>query len=181
MLKTFNIHLNSKVDLKILKTNTNYFIYIFNKHYFIKLLIDFACQIYYEENSKTIILQFHFLKNKNKIFETLINDLIFSLNHLWFAKIKFTGKGYKVKRFKPKKSIDFFFYHSHWTIIVFKNLRLIKKHKYKFYISKNNKRKLNLVKSMILNVRPVNTYTKRGLRAGRQLILKRTGKKSTYV
>jgi hypothetical protein len=58
---------------------------------------------------------------------------------------------------------------------------LIKKHKYKFFLSKNNKRKLNLLKTMVLNIRPINTYTKRGLRSSRQLILKRTGKKSTYV
>jgi hypothetical protein len=82
MLKTFNIHLNPKINLKILKKNSNFLLYIFNQNYFIKILVDFSCQIYYEENSMTIILQFYFLKNKNKIFENLINDLIFSLNHL---------------------------------------------------------------------------------------------------
>jgi len=181
MLKTFNIHLTPKINLKILKKNNNFLIYIYNNFYFLKLILDKSSQLFFEENSMTLVIQFKFLKNNNKILENLINDLIFSLNHLWFAKIKFTGKGYKIKRYRPKKSIDFFFYHSHWTVIIFKNLRLIKKHKYKFYISKNNKRKLNLALRMILKIRPVNTYTKRGLRNSRQLILKRTGKKSTYI
>jgi hypothetical protein len=48
-------------------------------------------------------------------------------------------------------------------------------------MSKCNRRKLNLVIRMVLKIRPINTYTKRGLRNSRQLILKRTGKKSAYI
>lgn len=182
MLKTFNIHLNQNFNLKILKIKKNsLLVYIFNQYHYFKLILDDSIEIFYEENTMTITIRFNYFKNKNKIIEGLINDLMFSLNHLWFVKIKFNGKGYKIRRYKKKRSIDFFFYHSHWTIIIFKNLRLIKKHKYKFYMSKCNRRKLNLVTRMVLKIRPTNTYTKRGLRNSRQLILKRTGKKSAYM
>jgi hypothetical protein len=113
MLKTFNLHLNPNINLKILKNKNNFLIYIFNKFHFFKLIVDKSVSIFYEENTMTIVLQFNYFKNKNKIIETIINELVFSLNHLWFVKIKFTGKGYKIRRLKKKRSIDFFFYHSH--------------------------------------------------------------------
>jgi len=73
MLKTFNIHLTPKINLKILKKNNNFLIYIYNNFYFLKLILDKSSQLFFEENSMTLVIQFKFLKNNNKILENLIN------------------------------------------------------------------------------------------------------------
>jgi len=58
---------------------------------------------------------------------------------------------------------------------------LVKKpHKYKFVILNNNIKTLKTLNQQILKIKPLNVYTKRGLRNFRQIIYKRKGKKSSY-
>lgn len=181
MIKIININLNVNTDLKVIKTNKKTCLVFFNEKYFIKLYLSETCKYFYQIGVKTISIKYSFIKNKAKLVESNINNLIFSLNFLWHVKIKFNGKGFKVRRFKKKQSMKFYFYRSHLTVFIFRNVKLIKKHKYKFVIFKSNQRILKLMTKDVLSIRPINIYTKRGLRASRQLIYKRTGKKSSYV
>jgi ribosomal protein L6P/L9E len=117
---------------------------------------------------------------KNKSINTF-NRILYSFENYFFEKIKFKGKGFRLKLKKSKKIIKFFFGHSHINIIFLKNLVLKKTNKYKFTIKSTNPILLKIVARKICGVKPVNVYTNRGIRTGRQIIFKRKGKKGSYV
>jgi hypothetical protein len=98
----------------------------------------------------------------------------------YFRKLKFTGKGYKVKKSRLKKSFKLYFGRSHRQYLFSGGLRFKKLSKYRLFLISNNKKKLNRIMWLTLSARPLNKFTKRGLRCTRQFILKRPGKKSTY-
>lgn len=105
------------------------------------------------------------------------NEFIKNVWYYSFNKIKFTGKGFKIKKTK-KKNINFFFYHSHINILILKNIIIKKLNKNKLVIlAKNLNLKLK-AENKILSIKPINIYTKRGLRLSKVLIKKRTGKKA---
>lgn len=91
-----------------------------------------------------------------------------------YVKIKFSGKGYKIKK-NSQQSLVLLFNRSHTTVIWWSNLVLRKLKKYKIYLKYDNKNR-NIVHTM-LNVRPVNVFTKKGLRLSRQVLFKKKGKK----
>lgn len=99
----------------------------------------------------------------------------------FFKKIKFKGKGFRIKFFKKIKIIKFFFGKSHKTFIFLKNINKKKINKYKFYIIGINKQKILKIVEKILKIKKINIYTLRGLRKNRQIIFKRKGKKGTYI
>lgn len=90
------------------------------------------------------------------------------------SKIKFAGKGYKIKK-NTKNSLILLFNRSHITILWWKNIFVKKLKKYKLFIKYNpiNKKIVNT----ILNVRHINIFTKKGLRKSRQILYKKKGKK----
>jgi ribosomal protein L6P/L9E len=108
-----------------------------------------------------------------------MKQFLFKISYFFFKKIKFTGKGYRIKK-SFKKSFKFFFGYSHNVYIVYGGLVIKKISKYKILLLSNNKKKINKINKIIINIKKINIYTKRGLRGMQQLIFKRSGKKSTY-
>lgn len=98
-----------------------------------------------------------------------------------FNKIKFKGKGYKIIYNKIKKNIKFFFNTSHLNIIIFKKLIIKKNLKNKFILINKKKNSNNFIVNKIVKIRNINIFTLRGLRKSKQIILKRKGKKSSYI
>lgn len=94
--------------------------------------------------------------------------------------MKFTGKGYKIRKSRPKKSLKFYFGRSHKTSVFSGGLNFKRLSKYRLLLLTNNRKRLNRITTLVLRVRPISRYTKRGLRCTRHFILKRPGKKSTY-
>jgi hypothetical protein len=90
-----------------------------------------------------------------------------------FTKIKFMGKGYKIKK-NADNNMFLLFNRSHITNIWYKNIFVKKYKKYKIYIK--HVCAMAAIQT-ILNVRPVNIFTKKGLRSSRQIIYKKKGKK----
>ena len=117
--------------------------------------------------------------NTKKI-QNLYEHFFFSFNYFFFKKFKFTGKGYKIKKVKYKKSFQFFFGYSHKIYLIAGGCQLRKLTKYKLFLISNNKKKINKVTLIIKKIKPINLFTKRGLRAMKQKVFKRPGKKSTY-
>jgi len=118
--------------------------------------------------------------NKNN-FVTTYKNILFLLKYKlkWnFKKIKYRGKGFKVKKFNQLSKITFRLGKSHWTKLLYNNFCIIikrtKKNTYCF-ISIKNKIFIGLKKT-ITKIKGVNKYTKRGLRLTRQFIQKRFGK-----
>lgn len=161
--------------LLINKNNT--YIYIYNKIFYFTIITKFY--VFVEENSNAIIIENFDSKKKKELEKKIVETFIKTWNVYFFQKIKFTGKGYKIK--KKKKSIKFFFGRSHLTTIFFKKISIRRLTKYKLFFFTKKYETVKFINSLIKKIRKINIYTKRGLRFSRQKIYKKTGKKSSYM
>jgi hypothetical protein len=130
--------------------------------------------------TKTISFVNMFKNPYDALYTKHLNVFLYSWSFYFYQKIKFTGKGYRITFRKRRKKITFFFGHSHITMILFRTVLLWQPHKYKFVIVKNSLKKLVWLNKLITKIKPMNMYTRRGIRNSRQIIFKRKGKKSTY-
>ena len=122
--------------------------------------------------------------NLNKKFFILNNSIynfLEKINNYYFSKIKFKGKGYKIGFYKKIKIINFYFGKSHKSILIYNNLKIKKISKYKFILLKNSLNILKKISYKIIKIKKINEYTNRGLRSSRQIIIKRKGKKGSFV
>jgi hypothetical protein len=118
----------------------------------------------------------HEIKAANKLFKLFIwKSALF-----YYTKIKFTGKGYKIKKIKKKESLKFYFGRSHFNYIFGGGLNLKKLSKYRLLVISNNNKKSNIITKIVCSVRCLNKFTKRGLRPLKYFVLKRPGKKTNY-
>jgi len=130
----------------------------------------------------------NFLINLNKNIQININRPIFAKKRLifllrkkikWnFNKIKYNGKGFKVKKFATLSKITFRLGKSHWTKILYNSKNLVvkrtKKNTYCLISIKNNT--FLSLKQIVYKIKGINKYTKRGVRLVRQSIIRRFGK-----
>lgn len=131
------------------------------------------------ENSLTFVKNF---KSLNQIKLNNEFDAFFrSLNCYFFKKIKFKGKGFRIKFFKKIKLIKFYFGRSHKTFMFLKKIKRKKINKYKFILYSIIRQKTLNVSIKITKIKKINFYTLRGIRLSRQIIFKRKGKKGTYI
>jgi hypothetical protein len=77
--------------------------------------------------------------------------------------------------------MKFYFGRSHITIFKFKKIQIKKSGKYKFILKNLNPKSLKITALNVVNIKPINVYTLRGLRLSRQLVFKRKGKKGSYI
>jgi hypothetical protein len=161
---------NFKVSLFSSKSQTYVYVYNNNHYCFIKIAKAVKLCI---KNSNCVEI----LNSSVALTSKATNGLNSFLKQFYFyehSKIKFAGKGYKIKK-NSNKSIILLFNRAHITIAWWRNLFLKKHRKYKVYI-----RHSVLQKSMVdllLNVRRVNFFTKKGLRTSKQILYKKKGKK----
>ena len=160
----------------LIKKNKNY-IYIYNKIFYFTIVTKFNINV--EENTNSIIIENFDSRKKKELEKKIIGTFIKTWSIYFFQKIKFTGKGYKIK--KKKKSIKFFFGRSHLTTIFFKKINIRRLTKYKLFFFTKKYETVKFINSLINKIRKINIYTKRGLRFSRQKIYKKTGKKSSYM
>lgn len=166
--------MNSTISLENFKvsvfiSNKFIYLYVYNKTYYSLFKISLKINMKLK-NNKTI-------EFKNTKACTLTKQLSFFLKQLFFyefVKIKFTGKGYKIKK-NTKKSLILLFNRAHTTTLWWRNIFVKKLKKYKLYIKCNNFQ--NSIVNTILFVRKINIFTKKGLRKSRQILFKKKGKK----
>lgn len=175
------ICLPPSLNLTAIRIENNVIFYTYNSFFYYYLIspVD-AVDINVDIETKGIIFKIYNKKVFERLYINLLHKFFFSWDSYFFEKIKFTGKGYRIAFQKKKKIMKFYFGHSHDTLIVFKWVVVKKPHKYKFIILKNNITTLRKLNETILRIKPINIYTKRGLRNFRQIIYKRKGKKSSY-
>jgi hypothetical protein len=164
----------NNLNLIIIKKKKIY-LYIYNKYYFFLIKININ-QIIAIKIKKLYLIKFINIKNNNYLF--FIKNVIFHLNFLYFKKIKFSGKGFRIKKNKKKKNFKLQFNKSHLTILFLKKIILKKIKKSKFLFSFLNKKYLNYISKKIIKINKINIYTKRGLRYSRQLLKKKMNKKN---
>ncbi len=165
----YNNNLNlQNFNLSIFKKNTLTYLYLYNTNYYCFLRVVKGVKIKIRDKKN---IELH---NQKLIELNLINFFIKQFSLCESSKIKFTGKGYKIKK-NSKESLILLFNRSHTTTIWWRNLFVRKLKKYKIYIKYNpiNKGVLDT----IINIRLINIFTKKGLRKARQILFKKKGKK----
>ena len=132
-MKKFLISINClEHKIKVFNKTTNNLgsiIYIYNKNRILKTFINKNVLIRWDESTKHLTLHHYSLKRCAEIIMYVLENLLFSMNRLWFTKISFKGKGFKIKKRRRTKSIKFFFYHSHVNTIILKKAKLKQKKK----------------------------------------------------
>lgn len=159
-------------SINIICDNKKYFAGIRIKNeYFKNFHIDLNLQIYTMSKLN--------LSLKNKKLDSM-SKFFYIKAFSWILKvIKFTGKGYRLRKLKYSKVLEMNFNNSHVTrglagLSVFRRLS-----KTEIGLVNNNKIESKKYLKLLLTVRKLNPFTKRGLRCHKQFILKRPGKKNT--
>jgi hypothetical protein len=153
-------------QFSILKKGGINYVIIYNTNYYSIIRI--------KTSIKLINNKFIELNNLSNIVITGINKFLNQFYLCNYTKIKFSGKGYKIKK-NTKQSIILLFNRSHTTTLWWSGVFLKKLKKYKMYL-KYNKTDSKII-NLILGIRPISIFTKKGLRSARQIILKKKGKK----
>lgn len=155
-------------------------IYVYNNIIFLKLKIPYK-DLFINKSTNNIKLYFNMFNSNNNYLNNTINNFLKELYNYNFLKIKFKGKGYKIKIFRKRKIIQFFFGVSHIKLVSLKKIILKKLTKYKFFMKSKNIQTLKRISSKIVNIRRINPYTLRGLRISKMVIIKRKGKKGVWI
>lgn len=171
---SFNI-----IVLENIKNKKDLTIILYNKLYSITLVKN-KKKIKIDLESYSIKINLDINYNNNLNFKQ-INKFLKTFEVYFFIKIKFKGKGFKIKFNKKLKIIKFYFGRSHMTFFKLKKIKLKKITKYKFILKNLNFTKLKTNASKITKIKPINVYTLRGIRLAKQIIRKRKGKKSSYI
>jgi ribosomal protein L6P/L9E len=182
MINIYNLYVPTSFDIITLKNKkklNELTIILYNKRFSI-ILINYNNTIKIDIESYCL----KFIKNNNSLLNFSFNEAnkyLKTFEIYFFIKIKFKGKGFKIKFNKKLKLIKFFFGRSHMTFYKLKKIKLKKVNKYKFVLKSFSLSRLKKDASNITYIKPVNVYTLRGIRVSRQHISKRKGKKSSYV
>ena len=165
----YNISIITKLGSK------NDYFFIYSRFFFLvlKQKKTFKKKISFRSDNNVIINTFvsksynvNWLENT---FHNFINQFI-KYKHF---KIKFLGKGYKIR--KKKNSFFFLFNKSHLTRVWWRHFYFKRLKKYKMYIK--NSFFCKYVLRDIISIRRANIFTKKGLRLSKQKLLKKKGKK----
>lgn len=101
------------------------------------------------------------------------------ISKYFFFKIKFFGKTFKW--IFTRKKIKFKVQKAHKTFIIFKNWKFKKKKKFKFKIRYFLKKDFLNMKNNLKKIKPINIFTKKGLKLLKYIRYKKKGKISTYM
>lgn len=126
------------------------------------------------------------LRSKYSNFElkcnfTLLNLLENEIPKVFFTKIRFIGKGFRLQSWRNTKTIRYTFGHSHMYMSRVQKLCYKRVSKYKYFFFSLSKKLVNLFKHQVVMVRPINPYTLRGLKVTKSTITKRKGRKSPIL
>ena len=137
-------------------------------------------KIKYSGNSNGMVRMSSYirLEKRENFIEHILQNIIKSWDFFFFKKFKFKSKGLKIKR-RRKKCLKFLFWlsHIHLAKVLKCKLRRIGKQKY-IFISTNWIWLQDVCKRMRF-IRPNDLFTKKGIRFGRQIVLKKKGKKES--
>ena len=181
ILKNLFLNLNIPLFFNIVGIKNNKFIqiYLYENNFYFKIFIK-TNYIFINKETNNLKIQ----NNKyylNKKIEKELKKFLTSLNSYFFLKIKFKGKGYKINFYKKTKLIKFFFGSSHIQLFKLKNIVIKKLSKYKFILKNTNLDNLNQISKKIIKVRNINPYTLRGIRISKSIIIKRKGRKGSWI
>lgn len=182
MNKNINIILPPQFETILLKKDKELIINLYNNNYKFNLIINTKKSFFFINKFNNIIkIQHTNVFNNQNLINSTLNNFLKLINIYEFVKIKFKGKGFKIGFYKNRNIMNFFFGASHINTFLIKNTLIKKINKYKFILKSINIKELNKLSKQIINIRKINYYTLRGLRKGRQILIKRKGRKGTFM
>ena len=176
MINTNQLLVTSKQTIFSLTSTKKIFLTIILELFFISVTVKIGKNCMLDKYNNTIIFKKKIKKRLEQRIKKQIKLFTFMSDFLFFKKLKFTGKNYKIT--KKKKKIKLSFGKSHKTHArgVY-NVIIKKRKKNKLIAFSNLKKKLATAVNKIFCVRKVNPYTKRGLKINRHVLKRRKGKK----
>jgi hypothetical protein len=110
-----------------------------------------------------------------------MQQFLFILSYWRYVRIYYTGKGYKIKKYKTKNLLSFFFGACHVKILNIPEyiLKFKKRRSFSLYYKSTLLLKYNL--NQIMLIKPLNLYTQRGLKHSKQIIYKKPKRKATFI
>lgn len=145
--------------------------YILNKYYY---FIGYLYKSFNQDSYNSIIIFSLTIQ-----LESIIRSFII----LYWKKILFKGKSYKIKIARDSNKITLRMGFSHWTKFIFYRFygSIYKCTRQKFIVFTPIIQNLDSLLVQISRIRPINPYTKRGLRLNQQYIRRRSGKLSQVL
>lgn len=97
---------------------------------------------------------------------------------IFFLKLVWRGKAYRIRYFKKNNKFTFNFGHSHWLKLIFspKNFNFFKIRRQSYLIIFSNRADVSFLINNFSILRTMNKYTKRGIRIKTSPYIKRFGK-----
>lgn len=182
MVKHINIILPPQFEFIVLKNNNNIKINLYNNNYKFNIFLNNNKSfIFVNKNNNILKIVHKKLINNQNLINSTINTFLKLVDIYKFVKIKFKGKGFKIGFYKNRNIMNFFFGASHINTFLVKNTLIKKINKYKFILKSNNINQINQLSKNITKIRQINFYTLRGLRQSRQFVIKRKGRKGTFI
>lgn len=172
-MRFLNLFIPYNFNYMLLEQKNSKCIYIYNYFFYINIKI-LNTDIYINNNTNIIQYRNIYFNKKINLLVCELYNFIFSLEHSFYKKIKFTGKGFKIK--KKKNNIIYYFNTAHINLLIVRNILIRRLSKNKYIFIKSNKLNLIKISNTVKNIRCNNIFTKRGLRISRQLIVKKKGK-----
>jgi len=162
-------------NYSVFKNKNIYHIYIYNIYFFFLIKLCNTTKLKILSNKQFEISQ-NSIKRLSDLSDCIyqFDKYIAQFDKYMYAKIKFAGKGYKIRK-RNYRSVTLVFNKAHITTIWWRNMYIKKIRKSKLYL-KYTFKSMAIIKT-ILNVRFINIFTKKGLRISRQIVLKKKGKK----
>ena len=155
-----NILNTNNFNISILLCKNMIYIYAYNKHFYCFFKMLKSSNLKLNNNSYLEIESYFNTKYVN------MNDFLKQFYLCRSAKIKFTGKGYKIKK-NTKKSVILRFNKAHITILWWNNFIIKRLKKYKIYI----KYIQGDVVNKVIDTRRINIFTRKKLKESRQILL----------
>ena len=172
-MKYLYIFIPYSFNYVLLNYNKYIYVFIYNSIYYVNIKL-FNTTLYTNNTTNIIKLKNIYNVNQLDLFLIELNKFLFSLDHIFYKKIKFTGKGFKIK--KKKNNIIYYFNTAHINLLLIRKLLVKRLSKSKYIFIQSNEYKLFKITNSIKNIRCNNIFTKRGLRISRQIVIKKKGK-----
>lgn len=165
------------LNISIFNKKKQFLIYVYSNFNYTYLNINKKLKLKIK-NDKSVTIEkeilYYYNINTTTDIKLKINYFLNQIKYYIGVKIKFAGKGYKIKK-KTKNSILFLFNRSHITTLWYKNIKIKKLKKYKLYLIYTNI--YNNITNTLIKIRKINIFTKKGLRKSRQTLIKKKGEK----
>lgn len=178
----FYLYLPNTWKYCFLKSQVNFpnLLYLYTPVYFFKFVLpskSFICQR--SINLNTIEIFVPVWVNYFTLYLFFCKNILYSFTLLFFTKIKFTGKGYRVF-VGSRQTVNFQFGYSHKNYQYLFSLSLKFKNKYFLIIYGMNFFNFNRSIHLFKSIKPINIFTGRGIRFIQDIIYKKPGKISSY-